>query len=116
MTHQSSGDGTTASKANGGASRWIGLEWLVVSASAFNALFVTLSLPALVFVREPPARDIWSMELYASGWLVILGLSVGGSIAAAVQLRWRSLQRVVIAAAVVEALWLGCAYVVLWRV
>lgn len=113
MTHPSSCDATTASKANDRASRWIGPEWLVVSASAFNALFVTLSLPALVFVGEPPARDIWSNELYAKGWLVALGLSVVGSIAAAFQLRWRWLQRLAIAAAVVEALWLGYAYVML---
>lgn len=113
MSPSPSGYITTASKVRREALRWIGPEWLMLSASALNALFITLSVPALLLVREPHTRDVWTLEPFASVWALAVGLSVVGSIAACLQLRWRWLQWFVVGAAVVEVTWLGCVYVAL---
>lgn len=72
----------------------------MVAASALNVLFATLSLS--VILRAPGVRGIWSTEWFSNGWLGVLAVSVIGSLVATLQGRWQVLQRIVVAAAVVE--------------
>ncbi len=102
------GDVATGAKVDGRAPRWSVSEWLVVAASALNALFATLSLPTILLAPLRGDHDLWSKEWFSSGWLGLLALSVVGSLVATLQGRWEILQRVVVGAALMELVWLVC--------